>query len=142
MRATELPDGWKQVNLEEISELITSGATPRVGKAELYADQTNGVPFFRIQNVGLNHLVFSDLKYVTKEVHEKDLGRSRLIPGDILVTITGRLGTAAVVPPTVTSANINQHIALVRVKRNVADPYYIAVHLNSEETHREIMQQQ
>ncbi len=142
MNPLELPDGWEQVSLGDIAELVTSGATPKVGNTELYSDETSGIPFFRIQNVGVNHLILSDLKYVTREVHEGDLKRSQLHPNDVLITITGRLGTSAVVPPGISSGNINQHICLVRLRHNVADPYYISFHLNSEETHREIMSKQ
>jgi type I restriction enzyme S subunit len=87
-------------------------------------------------------LILTDLKYITEEVHKSDLRRSQLQPGDVLVTITGRLGTAAVVPPEIERANINQHICLIRLKKNVANPYYIAFHLNSDESHREIMSKQ
>src|SRR6266702_1182334 len=125
-----LPDGWKQVSIGDIAELVTSGATPKVGNAELYSDESHGVPFFRIQNVGVNRLILSDLKYVTRQVHEKHLKRSKLHPNDVLITITGRLGTSAVVPPAISSGNINQHICLIRLRQNVADPYYISFHLN------------
>jgi type I restriction enzyme S subunit len=79
---------------------------------------------------------------VTPEVHNRHLKRSQIRPGDILMTITGRLGTAAVVPPEIKDANINQHICLIRLKDKVADPHYVMFHLNSEETHKEIMRKQ
>ena len=142
MHKDELQEGWKQVTIGDIAELVTSGATPRVGNTKLYSDHNSGIPFLRIQNVGVNHLVLSDLKFITKEVHDSELKRSQLHPGDVLVTITGRLGTSAVVPHEIMQGNVNQHICLIRVKQEVADPYYVSFHLNSEETHREIMQKQ
>jgi type I restriction enzyme S subunit len=130
------------VRLGDIVELVTSGATPTVGKKELYSNKDNGVPFFRIQNIGENHLVLSDLKYVTREVHEKELSRSKIRPNDVLVTITGRLGTATVVPKEVKEENINQHLCLVRLKEEVADPEYVSFHINSRQTQAEITQKQ
>jgi type I restriction enzyme S subunit len=130
------------VKLGDIVELVTSGATPTVGKKELYSNKDNGVPFFRIQNIHENHLILNDLKYVTREVHEKELCRSKISPNDILITITGRLGTATVVPKEVKEGNINQHLCLVRLKENVADPEYVSFHINSRQTHAEITQKQ
>lgn len=140
--SNQLPNGWKVVPISEISELITSGATPKVGKAELYSNETNGIPFFRIQNIGIGNLVLSSLKYVTYEVHNTLLERSKVKPGDVLVTITGRLGTAAVVPDRIKEASINQHICLIRLKKAIADPDYVSFHLNSQQSHDEIMQKQ
>jgi type I restriction enzyme, S subunit len=134
--------GRRLVTVADVADMITSGATPTVGRAELYSDPQHGLPFFRIQNIGVNHLLLSDLKYVTPEVHNGDLRRSRIRPGDVLMTITGRLGTATVVPSEISEGNINQHICLIRLKKSIANPQYVAFHLNSEETHEEIMRKQ
>lgn len=139
---TTNPMGWQSIPLGEITELTTSGATPTVGNSALYANEQDGVPFFRIQNIGENHLIPLNLKYITKEVNNTLLQRSQIRPDDVLMTITGRLGTAAVVPPQTKMGNINQHICLVRLRHDLAEPTYIAAHLNSEGSHAEIMQKQ
>ncbi len=88
---------------------IASGATPKRSDESLYAAE--GIRFFRILNVGDGEILERDLKYITKEVHNGDLERSQLESGDVLLTITGRVGSAAVVREEQLPANINQHIA-------------------------------
>lgn len=50
--------------------------------------------------------------------------RSIVDAGDLLVTIGGYVGTAAIVPPALTGANINRHIARIRLDVDKADPYF------------------
>jgi restriction endonuclease S subunit len=64
-------------------------------------------------------------------VHKGQLARSQLIPGDVLITITGRIGTSAVVPENLTQCNINQHIVRIRLNEYKIDPYFLAAFLNS-----------
>ena len=74
---------------------ISGGATPRAGDAALYA--SDGIKFLRILNVKPNRIELTDLNFIREEVHEGLLKRSQLIANDVLMTITGRVGTAAVV---------------------------------------------
>jgi restriction endonuclease S subunit len=54
-----------------------------------------------------------------------------LAENDILLTITGRVGNAAVVPRHILPANINQHLVRLRIVRDDCLPEYIAAYLNS-----------
>ena len=111
--------------LEQIAT-FAGGATP------LGADYLEeGIPFLRIQNVGDNKLVLDDVAYIHKDTHESELKRSQLAPGDVLITITGRIGTSAVVNDELTEANINQHIVRMRLKSKDINPFYLAAFLNS-----------
>lgn len=111
-----------------LDELATfsGGATPLGAD---YLDQ--GIPFLRIQNVGENRLVMDDVVYIDEAVHANLLKRSQLAPRDVLITITGRIGTAAVVPDDLKQGNINQHIVRMRLKSKEINPYYLATFLNS-----------
>jgi restriction endonuclease S subunit len=117
------------VPLGELSPEITGGATPTRGDAELYAE--SGIKFLRIMNITPYEIDLTDIKYIKENVHNQDLARSRLSEGDILMTITGRVGTATVVPKDILPANINQHIVRLRVRSDVCLPAYLAVYLNS-----------
>ena len=57
--------------------------------------------------------------------------RSQLQPGDVVFTITGSYGNAAVVPDNFAPANINQHSVRIRVDRSRVKPEYLAAFLNS-----------
>lgn len=116
-----------------ISE-ISSGATPKVDE-NYYADPSTGVPFLRVQNVTKRGIDLSDAKFITREVHDGMLKRSQLKKDDLVFTITGRIGSVAVVPDNF-EGNINQHSARCRLKDQITNitinPYYIAAFLNSE----------
>jgi type I restriction enzyme, S subunit len=58
------------------------------------------------------------------------LKRSQLAPGDVVLTITGTYGVAAVVPEDLGNANINQHSVKIDLGDKVL-PEYLSVFLNS-----------
>ena len=115
-----------------ISE-ISSGATPKVG--ENYYTDSSGIPFLRVQNVTSHGIDLSDVKFITSEVHNGMLKRSQLKKDDLVFTITGRIGSVAVVPDNF-EANINQHSVRFRLKERITNtiinPNYVAAFLNSE----------
>ena len=116
-----------------ISE-ISSGATPKVDE-NYYADSSTGVPFLRVQNVTNQGIDLSDAKFITPEVHNGMLKRSQLKKDDLVFTITGRIGSVAVVPDNF-EGNINQHSVRFHLKDKITNiainPSYIAAFLNSE----------
>ena len=109
-------------------ESISGGATPSRSDDSLYA--VNGVRFLRILNVADGEIVERDLKYITHAVHNGLLERSQLAAGDVLMTITGRVGSAAVVGAEQLPANINQHIVRLRVDRECCRPEFLTEWLN------------
>ncbi len=114
--------------LEELLVSIASGATPHRSDASLYSDA--GIKFLRILNVGDGEIVEQDLKYITDAVHTGKLGRSQLADGDVLMTITGRVGSAAVVRKEHLPANINQHIVRLRIDQSRCRPEFLSEWLN------------
>lgn len=112
-----------------IIESISGGATPLRANDEQYCD--SGIKFLRIQNITPLGFDFSDIKYITEIVHNNLLKRSQLQENDLLMTITGRIGTCAVVNKDCLPANINQHIVRIRLKKGY-DPYFVAAFLNSD----------
>ena len=92
---------------------------------------TNGIKFFRILNVKANEFDLSDLNYIKEQVHQGELKRSQLQKNDVLMTITGRVGNAAVVTDDLLPANINQHIVRLRIEATDVRPQYLAIYLNS-----------
>ena len=125
---TKLVDYLREIPHDSLAQLasFSNGATPRGAE---YLD--SGVPFLRIQNVSKNKLNLDDVVYIDEMTHNKLLGRSQLKPGDVLVTITGRIGTSAVVPKDLPIGNINQHIVRLRLKYLDIRPHYISTFLNS-----------
>ena len=113
---------------------ISSGATPKVDE-NYYTDSSAGVPFLRVQNVTGHGIDLSDAKFITLEVHNGMLKRSQLKKDDLVFTITGRIGSVAVVPDNF-EGNINQHSVRFHLKERITNttinPSYVAAFLNSE----------
>lgn len=116
------------VTLKKITKKIAGGATPKA-KSDAYTED-KGIPFLRIQNIGKGYLDLTDVKYIKKSVHNTLLRRSQLKPNDVLFTITGRIGTTAVVPEDFGEANINQHMVKMELKNGI-NPHFVECVLNS-----------
>ena len=107
-------------NLKNISELITSGITPKAG-GEAYIDiKENGVPFIRSGNISIDgELNYDDLLYLKPEFHETVMSSSKLRKNDILIAIVGATIGQVGIYLDDGEANINQAIALVRLKEGI-----------------------
>ncbi len=115
--------------LGELLESISSGATPKRSDSSLYAE--SGIKFLRILNVDDGEILDKDMKYITDEVHGGQLKRSQLADADALMTITGRVGSAAVVRNEHLPANINQHLVRMRIDTELCRPEFLSEWLNS-----------
>lgn len=115
------------VDCEDLGNLIikmTGGATP------LGADYPeNGISFLRVQNIMQNYFNLNDIVYINSK-DDEILKRSRLKLNDVLLTITGAYGKAAVVENDLVGANINQHSVKIEVKN--INPYFLSTFLNSK----------
>jgi hypothetical protein len=106
---------------------IAGGATPR---GACYPDE--GPKFIRVQNVRPYHLAWSEEDpCIDTRTHTVLLKRSQLSKGDLVLTITGTYGIAAVVPEKFGMANINQHSVKIQVSDELL-PEYLCVFLNSD----------
>jgi restriction endonuclease S subunit len=104
-------------NLKSISELITSGITPKSGGEAYTEDRINGVPFIRSGNISIDgELNYDDLLYLRPIVHETVMSSSKLRMNDLLIAIVGATIGQVGIYLSNEEANINQAIALVRLK--------------------------
>ena len=117
------PRRYPKVTLGEVAELVTSGYTPRGGARNYIAE---GPLLLRSQNVRMLHLDLDDCAHIPETIHEK-MARVRVLPGDVLLNITGAsIGRVAWAGEDIPPANVNQHVCIVRVKRDVLAPEYLA----------------
>ena len=75
------------------------------------------------------------MQFIPKEVHEK-FNKSQFKVNDIALTITGRVGTAAIISGN-TKFNACQDVVKISIKKiaNV-NPYYLVVYLNTKYNYR------
>lgn len=108
----ELPDGWEWARLEDCTELVTKGESP---KWQGFDYVREGVPFIRSENVLWGAIDLGGVANIPEGFHDK-LKRSQVRPSDVLVNLVGAsIGRSCVVPPTVEKANLNQAVALIRL---------------------------
>jgi type I restriction enzyme, S subunit len=127
----ELPEGWCWASAEQISEFVTKGTTP---SAEHLGQGKGDVPYVKVYNLTFDGTLNFDLNptFVTKRAHSKDLARSVVRPGDVLMNIVGPpLGKVSIVPPLYPEWNINQAIARYRPVSGLSSRY-LAVALRAE----------
>jgi type I restriction enzyme S subunit len=103
-------EDWELSNLMSLSAFITKGSTPTTYG---FKWEQSGVLFLRSECVAENGLDLSQSMFISEAAHAS-LRRSEVKQGDILITITGYVGRAIIFKNAV-EANINQHIARVRI---------------------------
>lgn len=121
------PPNWPRVLTGDIATAVTSGSR---GWAQYYSD--NGAPFIRIGDLNRGHLrvEWMDAQRVDAP-NDAEGSRTRLHPGDVLVSITADIGVIGVVPDDIPESYINQHIALVRPMPSIA-PRFLGWFLAAE----------
>jgi len=111
---SELPRGWASIAAEDACALVQSGGTPE-GKP---FTPSGDVPFLKVYNIVDQSVDFEYRpQFIPRSVHERELRRSVVLPGDVLMNIVGPpLGKVALVPNTYPEWNINQAIVVFRPK--------------------------
>ena len=123
----EVPEHWEVTRLGFLCFKIGSGKTPS-GGGEAYLSE--GITFIRSQNVYDDGLRLDDVVYVSEET-DAEQSWSRVLPGDILLNITGAsLGRTCLVPSVFDRANVNQHVCILRLT-SAASRTFIAMVLKS-----------
>lgn len=115
----ELPEGWIWVISDAIFWFVTSGSR---GWAKYYSD--TGSLFLRVGN--LDHdsisLDLNNIQRVKLPVQVEGT-RTRIITGDILISITADVGMVALVTENIEEAYINQHVSLARSISSISSHY-------------------
>jgi len=114
---------WHKAKLGDVLDFLTSGSR---GWAKHYSN--DGELFLRIQNVKQDRLLLDDIAFVNAP-DTIEAKRTRVQPGDVLLSITADIGRTAVVPNDIGSAYINQHLAILRTNSFV--PRFLSAYLVS-----------
>ncbi|KPW89451.1 MULTISPECIES: restriction endonuclease subunit S [Pseudomonas] len=106
----DLPKSWQWARLGDLSELITSGSRDW---AQYYSDE--GAIFVRMGNLSRRsyELRLSSIQRVSPPKGGEG-SRTKLEPGDLLLSITGEVGLLGLIPDSFGEAYINQHVCLIR----------------------------
>ena len=125
----EIPEEWITVSLAECGATVTSGSR---GWAKYYSD--DGALFIRIANLARNtiRLQLGDARHVALPQGSAEGTRTRVQPGDLVISITADLGMIGVIPQNLGEAYVNQHLALVRLPGVGLRPEFAGYFLTTE----------
>jgi type I restriction enzyme, S subunit len=125
-----LPDGWILAYLVDLTTKIGSGATPLGGEAA-YLVVRDKYALIRSQNIFDRKFDSKNLAYISsQDAHRLD--GVEVQPKDILLNITGdgiTFSRACMVDTTVLPARVNQHVSIIRAKKEILDPGYLLSYL-------------
>ena len=112
------------VSLKNLTTLITSGITPKSGGDAYVDDRLNGIPFIRSGNINIDgELDFNDLLYIRPNIHNTIMKSSQVRKNDLMIAIVGATIGQVGIYVFDNEANINQAIALVRLKDGINVEY-------------------
>ncbi|HEX8614159.1 MAG TPA: hypothetical protein VF800_23015 [Telluria sp.] len=124
----DVPIHWTVAPIKYFTTHIGSGKTPP-GGAEVY--QESGVLFLRSQNVYNDGLRLDDVAYISSAL-DVEMKGSRVQPNDVLLNITGAsIGRSCIVPASISSANVNQHVCIIRTCQSEL-AYWISTYFVSD----------
>ena len=127
MRFNGFEREWVKAKLEDVTEKINSGKTPLGGESTYLLE---GIVFIRSQNVNNDQLELSSPIFISEKVNN-GMKNSVVKSNDILLNITGAsLGRSCVVPDDFKVGNVNQHVCIIRPKKDYA-PRFIQPILSS-----------
>lgn len=125
---SDLPEIWNVSPLASLTTKIGSGATPR-GGSEVYV--SSGVPLIRSQNIHFDGFRDEGLAWLTAE-QAKGLESVTVRECDVLLNITGAsIGRVCLAPARMDGARVNQHVAIIRARREAIEPSFLALVLAS-----------
>ena len=118
------PKGWAVDVLEKHINFLTTGSR---GWAEFYSSE--GSRFIRSLDVQMNYISNDDVVYVNAP-NGAEAVRTRVQPGDVLLTVTGsKIGRVAPVPKEIGDAYVSQHVAIIRLTKTLR-PVFLSMFLS------------
>ncbi len=124
----------KGIRVGDVTELVTKGTTPKTYGFDFVHE---GTPFLRAEEVLDGQVLYKGIPFHIDTETNNFMKRSQTRSGDVLITIAGSIGRAAVVPPFAPELNMNQAVALIRCKDEIS-PYFLCHMLQASEVQKQI----
>lgn len=118
------PKNWNIRKLGDVCTSITDG--PHVSPN--YVEK--GIPFISVHNIINGFFDLSDIKYISREDHERFCRRSKPERGDVLYSKGGTTGFAKRIDVDF-EFSIWVHLALLKFSKELLDPIFLETCLNS-----------
>ena len=119
---------FPMTKLDEVTDKIGSGVTPRGGDSVYVQD---GTSLIRSQNIYNSQFTNDGLVYIDDKTAGKMKGVT-VLKDDVLLNITGdSVARCCKVDERYLPARVNQHVAIVRPKKRELDPDFLMFYLTS-----------
>jgi type I restriction enzyme S subunit len=123
-----IPEDWEIISLGDACSKIGSGFTPR-GAEKVYKE--SGTALIRSQNVYNNSFSKEGLVFLDESTAE-EMESVTLEKDDVLLNITGdSVARCCTVPEEILPARVNQHVSIIRTKREQLNPSFLRYYLTS-----------
>ena len=100
-----LPEGWKNVQLGEISK-VTGGK--RLPKGGVLVSHDTGYPYIRVTDMLDGGVCISNIKYVPENL-SKAIEKYRIFKDDLFITVAGTIGVIGSIPDELNGANLTEN---------------------------------
>lgn len=111
------PMGWEEKTMVDI---VDAERPVTYGILKPGPDIQNGIPYVRVVDIKNERVLVDQLRKTTSEIAHQ-YRRSKLVTGDLLMSIRGHVGRMAIVPESADGANITQDTARLAVEGATAD---------------------
>lgn len=105
---------WKEYRFSEllIDESISYGIVQPGTHTEI-----DSVPIIRVNNIKNGKIITDEIMKVSSSIEEKYL-RTRLVGGELLITVVGSIGECAIVPENLKGWNVARAVSVARIKKD------------------------
>ena len=126
-------DNWEPFTIEKLAKdrkgAIRSGP---LGSALRHGEfEDEGIAVLGIDNLVQNKFVWAERRFITPSKYEK-LRRYKVFPGDVITTIMGTTGCAAVVPDDIPKAITTKYLATITCNKDLIHPEVISFAIHSD----------
>jgi type I restriction enzyme S subunit len=127
-----LPEGWRLVNVEELSDgskhAMKAGPFGSSLKKEYYVPK--GYKIYGQEQVIRGDPHFGD--YYIDEERYQQLKSNAVKPGDVLISLVGTIGKVLILPENIEPGIINPRLVKLSFDKNLIDSKYFKIYMETE----------
>lgn len=124
---------WKEYKFSDL--LLDESISYGVVQPGTHSEK-DSVPIIRVNNIKDGYIETDDILKVSKAIEDKYL-RTRLIGGELLITVVGSVGECAIVPDNLKGWNVARAVSVARIKKEF-DKHFIKYSFQTEDTKHQL----
>ena len=117
--AQTISDEWCEKPLRELVTKLVDGSHNPPPK------QDTGLPMLSARNIENNSIVFNEYRLISESAFKTEHARTRIMAGDVLLTIVGTIGRAAVVPESATPFALQRSVAVLSPRPELLPKFFV-----------------